>query len=96
MITAQLNSIGSLTVLMEDAWPPTITVNVGSVTNVSFLLGIPGPTGPAGPAGATVFGTLGQLTDVELSNPQDGDTIVYSADKFRNTPIEDITDGGNF
>jgi hypothetical protein len=96
MITARLNSIGSLTVRMQDAWPPAITVSVGSVANVAFNLGIPGPRGPAGPPGDVTASSIGMLADVELSNLQDGDAIVYNAAKFRNLPIENITDGGNF
>lgn len=96
MITASLNSIGILTVRMQDAWPPQVTINVGSVANVAFNLGIPGPRGPAGPPGNITSSSIGQLSDVELSNLQDGDAIVYTAAKFRNYPIENITDGGNF
>ena len=94
MISAELNTLGSLAVVMTDAWPPTITVNVGTASPISINLGIPGPAGPAGPPG--IVDGLRDLDDVVLTNVQNGDLLVYSASKFRNVPSPELTDGGNF
>jgi hypothetical protein len=50
--------------------------------------------GTQGPRGIT--GTLGDATDVTMSNLQAGDTITYDGSAFVNTPQTNLTDGGNF
>ena len=56
------------------------------------IVGATGPTGPTGPTGggATV---LNDLTDVVITNPQDGDILVYNATTSKWVNLSTI-DGG--
>ena len=51
--------------------------------------GIQGPPGPPG------NGLVGGYS-VDLVNPQPGDILSFSGQKFVNTPAPSLTDGGNF
>lgn len=95
-IDVTFSEIGVIQVELEEAMPPTFTVTFDSDIPILIEMGTPGPQGLQGPPGDVSAASIGQLADVELSNLQDGDAIVYTATKFRNYPIENITDGGNF
>lgn len=90
------SEIGVIQVELEEALPPSFTVTFDSDVPILIEMGTPGPQGPAGPPGDFTNASIGDFVDVELSNPQPGDALVYSSAKFRNFPIENITDGGNF
>lgn len=101
-IDVAFSGIGVIQVELEEALPPTFEVTFDPDFPIIIELGTPGPPGPPGqpgiqgPPGDLTTSSIGALADVELSNPQPGDTLVYSSAKFRNYPIENITDGGNF
>jgi hypothetical protein len=83
----------------EDAEPATFQVNFSTELPIEINLNLPGPKGDKGDKGDpgdVTAASIGQLADVEITNLQDGDTIVYSNARFRNTHIENLTDGGNF
>ena len=52
--------------------------------------------GTQGPRG--ISGSLNDINDVAISNPQADEVIKYdaSAGAFVNSPQENLTDGGNF
>ena len=101
-IDVSFSEIGVIQVELEEALPPTFEVTFDPDFPIIIELGTPGPQGIQGiqgipgPPGDITTSSIGALADVELSNLQPGDTIVYSSAKFRNYPIENITDGGNF
>lgn len=98
-LDVSFSEIGVIEVELEEAMPPVFTVTFDSDLPILIELGTPGPQGlqgPPGPPGDLTTSSIGTLADVELSNPQPGDALVYTAAKFRNYPIENITDGGNF
>lgn len=51
-----------------------------------------GIQGPPGPPGNNLVGGY----NVTLANLQPGDTLTFAGDKFVNTPVTSLTDGGNF
>ena len=81
---------------MEDFEPQIFAITFSTEFPVEINFGIPGPKGEKGDPGDVSASSVGQLADVEITNPQNGDTLVYSSSKFRNTHIENLTDGGNF
>lgn len=85
----EIESIGEVIIEMADSDFPEFSVTMQ-------LIGEPGPQGPPGPPGDVTASSVGQLSDVELANLQDGDTLVYSTARFRNVPIVNLVDGGNF
>ena len=80
----------------EDFEPQVFNITFSTEFPIEINFGIPGPQGEKGDPGDVSASSIGQLSDVEITNLQDGDTIVYSSSKFRNTHIENLTDGGNF
>ena len=56
------------------------------------IVGATGPTGPTGPAGGGAE-DLDELTDVALTNPQDGDILVYNASTSSWVNLH-VVDGG--
>lgn len=71
----------------------SISASVGSSTVTVSAGGGIGPQGPAGTAGAG----LGNLTDVELTNPAPGDLLRYGTNKWQNYPESNVViDGANF
>lgn len=71
--------------------PPAQTVVEFGLTNIG-IKGDKGDTGPVGPAGPNEIGGI----PVELTNPQENDTLLLKTAAWRNTPQEALTDGGNF
>ncbi len=70
--------------------PDQPAIEVGLTT-----IGLQGPQGiqgPVGPAGPNEIGGI----PVELTNPQENDTLLLKTAAWRNTPQEALTDGGNF
>lgn len=84
---------------VEQLSPLTVEVSGNGTLVTEVIIAEVGPVGPPGPQGpaadASQF-SIGGLADVTLTNPQSGDTLVFSAGKFRNKPSTDLVDGGNF
>jgi hypothetical protein len=81
---------------LEDALPSTFEISFPEQLPLEVNFGIPGPKGDKGDVGDLSNASIGQLNDVELVNPTSGDTFIYENGAFRNTPMTNITDGGNF
>ena len=96
MIEAKLISYGSIQVVMREAYPPTFMLAVGNSQPIQVNVGLSGPRGAQGPPGDLTQSSIGSLADVELTETNDGDTLIYADGAFRNQPIGEITDGGNF
>jgi hypothetical protein len=58
--------------------------------------GIVGPPGPQGPAGDVSAFNVGDLQDVTVTAPAEGDVLVFTNNQFRNRPGVELVDGGNF
>ena len=95
-ITVEFLDFGPIEVTFGLEEPVVFELEMGETFPIEFQLGTPGPQGERGPKGDLSASSLSSLTDVELSNLQDNDAIVYSSAKFRNLPIKNLTDGGNF
>lgn len=95
-ITVNQENLQPITVQWEDSEPATFEVTFSTELPIEINFGIPGPKGDKGDPGDVSASSIGQLSDVEITNLQSGDAIVYLNSKFRNHPIENITDGGNF
>lgn len=44
----------------------------------------------------TLAGSLAGLSDAQIQNIAEGDLLRYSNSRWRNTPEDNVTDGGNF
>lgn len=92
MINVAFVSVGQMTAQIKDIKSP-ITVNIGKPLSMAVNIGLIGPKGDAGDLSGASISFFG---DVQLTNPQNGDTLIYNNNKFINQHIETITDGGNF
>jgi hypothetical protein len=88
-ITATVNSqpitasVSAAGGIMASVGSSVVTANAG------------GGIGPQGPSAAG--GNIGQLADVQVASPQNGDVLRFSSSKWRNHPESDIViDAGNF
>jgi len=63
---------------------------------VFLQVGPVGPPGPKGDTGDVSAFSVGQLQDVQLTTPTEGDILIYNSSKFRNRPSVELVDGGNF
>lgn len=70
----------------------SVAASVGTTVLSASVSGGIGPQGPAGNKGAG----LADLTDVALTNLQDGDLLRYEATKWQNVNETTLCDGGNF
>lgn len=95
-LDVSFSEIGVIQVELEEAIPSTFEITTGFEVPIFIELGTPGPQGLQGPPGDITTSSIDELLDVELSSPQEGDALVYTTGKFRNVPINNITDGGNF
>jgi len=92
-------SLGTVEVEVLGETPLVFDVYAGNPLATEIVLvevGQPGPPGIQGPPGDLSTYTIGQLLDVDVTAPADGDVLVYSANKFRNRPGVELVDGGNF
>lgn len=92
-------SLGTIEVEVLGPTPLVFDVYAGTPLSTEVVLvevGQPGPPGPQGPAGDLSTYTIGQLLDVDVTTPAEGDTLVYTSNKFRNRPGLELVDGGNF
>jgi hypothetical protein len=97
-IQIEMQNIDPIRVELPEAFPANFTVDFEGGFTIEANFGIPGPPGPAGPPGDVTAASIGELTDVEITNINNGDTLIYSApiSKFINTHQSNLTDGGNF
>jgi hypothetical protein len=95
-IEVTMQTFEPIEVTLPDALPPMFTVEFESQLPIEVNFGIPGPQGEQGPPGDVTASSIGMLSDVEITNLQSGDTLVYDNSKFRNTHITNLTDGGHF
>ena len=97
-IEVEFQSLGPISIELPDAMPPSFTVDFEGGLVIEANFGIPGPRGEKGDPGDVSASSIGQLADVQITNLQAGDTLVYSApaSKFINIHQSEITDGGNF
>lgn len=99
MITATFNTVGVLSVLARETDSPEFSVNIAPPVSLSItmqVVGEQGPQGIQGPPGDVTASSIGQLSDVTLTNIQDGDLLVYQSNKFINQHKSSLVDGGNF
>jgi len=70
-----------------------MSVNKVTINNSGLKVVTVGTQGPRG-----ISGSLNDINDVAISNPQADEVIKYdaSAGAFVNSPQENLTDGGNF
>lgn len=95
MINVAFVSVGQMTAQIKDIKSP-IAVNIGKPLSMIADIGLIGPKGEKGDFGDLNDASINNLGDVQLTNPQNGDTLIYNNNKFINQHIETITDGGNF
>ncbi len=99
IIEVEQISLGVVEVEVLGGNLPAFDVYAGNplATEVVLLeVGPVGPPGPQGPAGDVSAFSVGDLMDVTLTAPQDGDLLVYDSNQFRNRPKTELVDGGNF
>jgi hypothetical protein len=96
MLLANPTTLCELSVVQDNSELPSFTVLIGNNAGLEVNLNPVGPRGPEGPQGEVSASSIGQLSDVMLTNVQNGDLLVYQSSKFINTPKQDLTDGGNF
>lgn len=92
-------SLGTVEVEVLGATPLVFDVYAGNPLTTEVVLLEVGPVGPPGiqgPPGDLSTYTLTELLDVDITTPQDGDTLIYSSNKFINRPKTELVDGGNF
>jgi len=95
-IQIDFHSIEPITIELPDAFPPVFTVEFESGLIIEANFGIPGPKGDKGDTGDLTEASIGDLGDVLLTNPQNGDTLIFQSGNFINTHQSNLTDGGNF
>ena len=99
IIEVEQISLGVVEVETIGGTPLAFEIYAGHPLLTETVLLEVGPVGPPGPKGDTgdvsAF-SVGQLNDVTLTAPAEGDVLVYSANKFRNRPGVELVDGGNF
>ena len=97
-IQIDFHDIEPISIELPDALPPAFTVSFEGGLVIEANFGIPGPKGDKGEQGDVSASSIGQLADVQITNLQGGDTLIYSApaSKFVNTHQSNLTDGGNF
>ena len=99
IIEVEQISLGVVEVEVMGPSPLVFEVYAGNPIATEVVLVQVGPVGPPGiqgpPGDVTAF-SVGQLNDVALTSPGDGDVLVFSTSKFRNRPGVDLVDGGNF
>lgn len=96
-ITIETDSFYPIKVELEDALPATFEVAFESDLVLDVNFGIPGPKGEKGDKGDKGdLSNLNDLLDVQITNATNGDTLIFDAGVFKNTPITFVTDGGNF
>lgn len=85
------------------SWPyrfgPTPPGSPGNVSPDSIAQGVENALGQIGPGtnSASVVPTkLNTLSDVSITNVQDGDVLRYANNRWRNYNETELTDGGNF
>lgn len=89
--TVEVETIGGTPLAFEIyAGHPLLT------ETVLVEVGQPGPPGPKGDTGDVSDFSIGDLQDVALTAPADGDILIFNSSKFRNRPSVELVDGGNF
>ena len=96
MSSIDIEMYAPIEVELPDALPPMFSIEFENYLPLDVNFGIPGPQGERGPPGDVSASSIGQLSDVEITNLQSGDTLVFNNTKFVNQSIATITDGGNF
>lgn len=99
MITVTGTTLCELVVIRDGIALPDLSISVGEAISLDVNVNAVGPRGPAGPQGpqGEVFTpSIGQLSDVMLTNVQNGDLLIYQSSKFINSNQTNLTDGGNF
>lgn len=99
IIEVEQISLGVVEVETIGGTPLAFEINAGHPLLTETVLLEVGPAGPPGPKGdtgdVTAF-SVGDLRDVTLTAPQDGDTLIYASNRFINRPKTELVDGGNF
>ena len=99
IIEVEQISLGVVEVETIGGTPLAFEINVGHPLRTETVLLEVGPVGPPGPKGDTgdvsAF-SVGDLMDVTVTAPADGDVLVFSSNQFRNRPSTELVDGGNF
>lgn len=99
IIEVEQISLGTVEVEVLGATPLVFDVYAGNPLATETILlevGPAGPPGVQGPPGDVTAFSVGQLNDVVLTSPADGDLLVFDSSKFRNRPKTELVDGGNF
>lgn len=96
MLVALNTTFVELTVTRDGDVLPELVVSAGEMPKLEVFLNPVGPKGDQGEQGDVSASTIGQLSDVMLTNIKNGDLLIYQSSKFVNTPQENLTDGGNF
>lgn len=99
IIEVEQISLGTVEVEVVGGDLPAFEIYAGNPLATEVVLLEVGPVGPMGPQGPAVeLGSVsvGQLNDVAITSPANGDTLIFSSGKFRNRPGTDLVDGGNF
>ena len=99
IIEVEQISLGVVEVETIGGTPLAFEISAGHslLTETVFVeVGPVGPPGPQGPAGDLSTYTIGQLLDVDVTSPTEGDLLVFTSSKFRNRPGVELVDGGNF
>jgi hypothetical protein len=96
MLVALNTTFVELTVSQDGMVLPDLVVSAGDLPALEVFLNPVGPKGDRGEQGEVSASSIGQLSDVVLTNVKDGDLLVYQSAKFINTSKENLTDGGNF
>jgi len=99
IIEVEQISLGVVEVETIGGTPLAFEIYAGHPLLTETVLLEVGPVGPPGPKGDTgdvsAF-SVGQLQDVQLTSPTDGDILIFNSSKFRNRPSVELVDGGNF
>lgn len=96
MITVTGTTLCELVVIRDGIALPDLSISVGEAISLDVNVNAVGPRGPAGPQGEVSASSIGQLSDVMLTNVQNGDLLIYQSSKFINSNQTNLTDGGNF
>ena len=99
IIEVEQISLGVVEVETIGGTPLAFEIYAGHPLLTETVLLEVGPVGPPGPKGDTgdvsAF-SVGDLQDVQLTAPTEGDILIYNSSKFRNRPSVELVDGGNF